>query len=260
MLALIPADKPVSARRTCGRIHTMAAPAPRRALRAERAGIVGLLAILAGCHEPHPATDTADRWPFRSVQRLAVAPAMNFSGQESLDPVRVADLLASELTQSGGVTIVPVNRVAAALIARGGLHVRSPAAAYEVCRAVGADAMLISAITEYQPFPPMIVGATFELFVLPEAAARRASANGDIAVDGPAAQVQLTWDASQTETVRRVRAFGERRDSEAGPMGWRRYLVTQEGFLRFCAFEGINALISGESDRMATARLSDARE
>ncbi|MCK6483721.1 MAG: hypothetical protein HUU22_13230 [Phycisphaerae bacterium] len=238
-------------------------------MRAERAGIVGLLALLAGCHDPHPATDTADRWPFRSVQRLAVAPAMNFSGQESLDPLRVADLLASELTQSGGVTIVPVNRVAAALIARGGLHVRSPAQAYEVCRAVGADAMLISAVTEYQPYPPMIVGATLELFVLPEASARERSADGtarhastggDVALDGPAAQVQLTWDASHTETVRRVRAFGERRDSEAGPMGWRRYLVTQEGFLRFCAFEGIDALISGESDRMATARISDARE
>src|SRR3954469_14982313 len=41
----------------------------------------------------------------------AVAPAINLSGQDAVEPLLQADLLYSQLQQVHGVTVIPVNRV-----------------------------------------------------------------------------------------------------------------------------------------------------
>lgn len=210
----------------------------------------------AGLH-PHDKVEEAVRWPYENAPRVAIVPVLNFTGETGFDPLKAADLVAMELGQTKGVTVIPVNRVAAALLRSGSPFVKSPAHAMEICRAVGADAILITGITRYDPYSPMVVSMTMELYLLPA----RASENGENGrTDGglrPVAQLQRVFDASHGETERSVREFGERHAREAGTYGWRRYLVTQEGYLRFCFSEGLKILFSGDSVRMVAAEMTD---
>lgn len=216
-----------------------------------------LLAVLAGgglaCEQPRWREDLG-AWPFVSVRRVAVAPVLNFSGEASFDPVRAADLLASELAQVGGVTVTPVNRVVAAMSRSGSVYVRSPQQAADLCRAVGADAILVPAVTEFRPYPPMVMGLVLELYMLPDA--RPDDPNGS----APAAQMQAIFDASQRGVTARAESFGKHRASDNGPFGWRRYLVTQDGYMRFCFSQGLRFLFDEDSDRMWLAEATEWKE
>lgn len=218
---------------------------------------LGLAVFASGCGGPKSGETHVgpSAWPYPSASRVAIVPVLNFTGENGFDPVRAADLLALEVGQMRGVTVIPVSRVTAALLRRGSPFVQSPAQAVEVCRAVGADAMLIPAITKYDPYSPMTVALTMELYLVPEA-------GGDgrqvlAASDRPAAQLQHVFDASRADVSRRVQAYGERHDQEVGEYGWRRYLVTQEGFLKYCFSEGLEMLFAAETDRMAAGKMSD---
>ena len=182
-----------------------------------------------------------------AVRRLAVTPVLNFTGQPQFDPVRAADLLASELMGMGGFTVIPVNRVLAALDRLGTPYVKSPQTALELCHMVGADGVLVGAVTEYDPYAPMVVGLTLELFVASDAPDR--SIAGSPGLWSPARlalQMQERYNGSDEGVVARVKAFAARRSEDAGPFAWRRYLVAQERFLRFCFAEGLGTLFAGQ--------------
>ena len=93
-----------------------------------------------------------------------MAPILNFSGHFDVDPIQAADLLASELTGFGVVTVLPVNRVVAALAIEGKTQVESPAHALDIANAVGADAIVIAGITEYDAYTP-VVGIVIQMYV-----------------------------------------------------------------------------------------------
>src|SRR5262249_25514074 len=161
-----------------------------------------------------------------------------------------------EVSEIGGITIVPVNRVAAALERQRTAFVQSPAQAVEICRAVGSDAVLVPAVTEYNAHPPMVVGRLMGLYVAPHA-------NGGPGLDAgpprilPAAQVQLVLNAGHDCVVARVRRYAGCRRAAAGPFAWRPYLVAQEAYLRFSFHSGLKTMLNPESDRMALGQTSD---
>lgn len=217
---------------------------------------LGMLA-LTGCGGSHADADRVLVMPCPDVRRMAVAPVLNFSGETAFDPLRAADLLASELTHMHGIVVIPVNRVAAALDREGSPFVRSPAQAADLCRQVGADGLLIPAVTEYNPYQPMSVGLTLELYVLPELrgqAAGRTPASNDI---GPVAQVQRTFNAAHDDVLDQIREFAATRSGLAGAADWRRYLYAQEEFLRFCFHTGLEMMMIPESQRMARGVTTD---
>jgi hypothetical protein len=57
---------------------------------------------------------------------VAVAPALNFSGSPAFDPVKVADLMASELAGIPGVGVIGVSRVLAVMRDQGVEHGAMP--------------------------------------------------------------------------------------------------------------------------------------
>ena len=124
----------------------------------------GCLAMLAiGCQArnespqaPAPAT--------RSIS-LAVVPAINLSGSFDFDPISLGDLMASELTQLGGVRVVGVNRVLAMMAELGLTELQSPEEVSELADRLGTDGILVFAITEYDPYDPPVVGMSAQVFL-----------------------------------------------------------------------------------------------
>ena len=175
---------------------------------------------------------------------IAVAPALNFSGSRDFDPVKVADILASELSQVPGVAVIGVNRVLAVLAEQGVDRIQSPEHALAVCERLGADAIVVFAVTEYDAYTP-VVGIAAQLYGV-ELGGRgfeRASASGTarpfaVAEEPrsvrPWSQSQRTFNARLDVVQEALKEYAESRSAAGGAYGWRKYLASQEWYLRFC--------------------------
>jgi hypothetical protein len=189
---------------------------------------------------------------------IAVAPAVNLSGSRDFDPERFADLMVSELHSAERVSVIPVSRVLAVLASQGRSGVGSPAHAQRIAEMLGADALLVFAVTEYDPYSPPSLGITAQLY---GARARSGGRNpmdapgpppdgqGGTATDTDApvrllAQSQRIFNASHHDVVEEIRRYASRRDGGRSPFGWRRYLVGQQEFIRFCCYSTIQSLIN----------------
>jgi hypothetical protein len=195
--------------------------------------IVLAATVVGGCAHQAPAVQ-----PIQRSWVLVVAPVLNLSGSQDFDPLKVTDLLASEFTASGNISTIPVNRVLAELARQGKATVETPADAVRLARVFGADATVVVAVTEYSPYDPPLVGAILQWY---DAPARDGDLQG--APEGqksagsalrPRWQIERVFNSADSEVVEDVRRFAARRDAEAGPYGWRRYLKSQELYVRYC--------------------------
>lgn len=227
----------------------------------------------AGCSDSRPVEIAS---PFPHGYSVAVAPALNFSGAAELDPVRVADLFASELADvDHRLTILPVSRTVAVLAREGRRQIESPAHAYRVARRVGADALIVLGVTEYRPYPPMVVGMAVQVYGRvpsdfaiapggPDELRESATFEEMLRSDngrGPKAQIQRVYNAAHEALAKSVRNYAEHRDADKSPYGWRRYMVSQELFLRFVCWDAAANLVDQERKRLqVVAAVPDAVE
>ncbi len=190
---------------------------------------------------------------------IAVAPALNFSGSADFDPVKIADILASELSQVPGVAVIGVNRVLAVLSEQGVDRIQSPEHALAVSERLGADAIIVFAVTEYDAYTP-IVGIAAQMYgrqaeasqVDPVAASRMARpfpVMDDRASYRPWSQSQRTFDSRQDVVRDALEDYAESRSAGGGPYGWKKYLASQEWYLRFCCHTVCRDLLE-QSGRM----------
>lgn len=235
-----------------------------------------LLALLgawqvAGCQsgEPVAAPAVVVQSRLRSMT-VAVTPALNQSGSRDFDAARFADLMASELGYAEGLAVIPVSRVLAILAAQGADGVKSPSHALELAERLGADAILVFAVTEYDPYDPPVIGITAQLYstrpwppggpmepaALPREAGHAASPEGDPERDvasGLLAQTQRVFNASHGDVIEEVKRYAGSRAGDRSPYGWRKYVVSQQHFIRYCCFATIRALLTrADEERLAT--------
>ena len=202
--------------------------------------------------------------------RVAVAPALNFSGSPDFDPVKVADLMVSELASFEGVGTIGVSRVLAILAEQGVDQIQSPEHALDLCDRLGADSILVFAVTEYDAYTP-VVGMAAQMYgrqsagpgLDPVATSRMARPfpvprRADAA--RPQAQIQRVFNGAHEVVQRHVRRYVELRGADEGPYGWRKYLVSQERYLRFCCFAAARALMMQQSDDRTVVDLASAQE
>jgi len=212
-------------------------------------------AVSGGCASRHPFSVDI-RNPWLGPMRVAVAPALNYSGSADFDPFAVADLMASELAAVQGFEVLPVSRTLAVLSRQGTAFVESPAHAQEVREALGADAILVFAITEYNPYEPPVVGITAQLYggkpgaqvagIDPVRIARSAapvSRGVPRTANVPLAQVATVRNAAHDPVIREVQDYARARDGGESPYGWRKYVVSQQSYLRFCCHAAIKELV-----------------
>lgn len=220
------------------------------------ASAVALL-LVVGCHKAMAPPIQRTYWPQWAPKIIAVAPAINQSGSDDFDSVRVADLAASELGNFEGVRVVGVNQVMAAMVNRNMQWLRSPEDAMAIGRDLGVDGVLVFAITEYDPYDPPVVGLTMQLYATngpslsggdPVQASRMpAPPETEQAVQTsglPWAEIQRVFNASHRRVVADVKEYARVREDDLGPYGWKRNIVSQELYLRFCFYSAIGELLS----------------
>ena len=213
--------------------------------------------MLGGCGSPKRVEPALVVRPELGPMTIAVAPALNLSGTTDFDPDRFADLMASELSYFEGISVVPVSRVLSVLAAQGAEGVESPTHALELVRLLGADAILVFAVTEYDPYDPPSIGISAQLYgarpgpglrtIDPVALSREAclatAAPSASATRRLLAQTQRVFDAAHAAVVADVREFAKDRSADDSAFGWRRYLVSQQDYIRFCCQATIRDLL-----------------
>ncbi|MGD8451269.1 MAG: hypothetical protein PVJ57_05570 [Phycisphaerae bacterium] len=208
---------------------------------------VGLVVFGSGCALGRQSSGGAEPRTARAV--VVVAPVVNLSGSPDLDTLKLTDMVASELQCGTEFSVVPVNLALAALQRRGEQWVSSPESAIALARDLGADATLVTAVTEYQPYEPLIVGLIMQWYEVPRArasngldpvaASREAwrPANVELSADvevGPAYQVQRVFNAADEGVLAEVRDYAKSRGGHESPHGWRKYVKVQELYFRYC--------------------------
>lgn len=223
--------------------------------------------VLPSCMAPGRVKPVVIENPVIGRMTVAVAPAVNLSGSSDFDASRFADLMASELSYAQDVSVIPVSRVLGVLAAEGVDGVKSPVHAMELVGWLGADAILVFAVTEYDPYDPPSIGISAQLYGAwprssgrvsdPVALGRQASGPKTVsrpAKRGALSEVQRVFDASHRAVVADIQAFAKHRNADRSPYGWRKYVVSQQEFIRYCCNRIVGMLLNvGEqSARTAT--------
>jgi hypothetical protein len=202
---------------------------------------------LCGCRRHRTyGIERALELPGRQTQTWAVAPVLNLTGYQNVDPLLQADLLYQQLQQVEGITAIPVNRVAETYAALHLDRVQSDEQAAIVCEQLGCDALLIATVTAFDPYNPPKFGAALQLFyrqkqadraaaVHPRELVRRATPplSQPLPATGAFVQVVGMFDASNGSTRRELDDFAQGRTDPAGPLGAREFLLNMD---RYCGF------------------------
>ncbi|MFH5802937.1 hypothetical protein [Alienimonas sp. DA493] len=95
--------------------------------------------------------------PAPNLPVVAVAPFLNLSAERSADGRRFALAYATELQQVPGFEVIPVGVVEVAMTTSG-LDPSNPTEAIALAKLVGADSIVLGAVTDYSPYYPPRVG------------------------------------------------------------------------------------------------------
>lgn len=217
---------------------------------------VAAVGLVGGCQLRRSVEPVIVRNPTFGPMTVAVAPALNLSGGTNFDPARVADLMAAELSYTEGISVVPVSRVLGALAAAGMESVESPDHALSLVRSLGADAIIVFAVTEYDPYDPPRIAIAAQLYgtrpgtggnsVDPMELSRQArltASHSSTGRPGILARSQRVYDAAHESVISDLKAFAAFRGASESPYGWRKYVVSQQHFLEYCCHVTIRELM-----------------
>lgn len=218
-------------------------------LRIAETSLVLLAALVAaGCESgPVPyGRESIGYAPRYGPRSIAVAPAVNLSGQSQPDALLQADLVYQELQQVRGITAVPVNRVAQVYAGLGLRGIDSTEQAWAVCDALGVDALLLPTITAFDPYDPPKMAGSVQIFIRksvsrdgqidPRTLSRRATGGPDVQ-PGPQnadfIQEAAMFDAAAGSTRERVTAYAKGRVDPAGALGEREFYLNMDRYAAF---------------------------
>lgn len=244
-----------------------------RALAACRAPLALTILLLAGaCSQPPELTAPEPLIaPYSTASGevlWAVAPLANESGTSAADAMAVSDAIVGKITEAEGLAAVPMNRTIAAMRALGLTAIRSPADARRLGEALSVDAVLVGAITAFDPYDPPTIGLTLALFSRQPAQAvsesgwadpramRSAPTQRDLPPvssfdEEPVAVVIEHLPGSNQAVQMNVRRYAEGRHERGSALGWRRYLASMELYTDFAAYWAVRRLLEEERLRLA---------
>ncbi len=234
--------------------------------------MIGVL-LVTGCTLQRGPT-TVEPQP-EPTQVVVVAPVLNLSNSSDWDPLRVTDILASEFQSFPGIVVIPVNRTLAALALRGQSAVETPQDAYDLAREFQADATVVAAITEYDPYDPPRVGLVMQWYSLerrqtpfeldPVVASRQAdvapagsSGYGDTVA--PILQIQQVYNAAEHAVQADIRAFAKHRGGHESAYGAQIYTKSQELFVRYCCWTSIRTMLLARSSAQTAPEGAEAKQ
>lgn len=198
----------------------------------------------------------------------AVAPLANESGTTAADALAISDAIAGKVTEAEGLAAVPMNRTLAAMRALNMPVVRSPADARRLGEALSVDAVLVGAVTAFDPYDPPTIGLTLALYSRQPAQAVRESGWADPRAmrsapterdlppvssfdDEPLAVVVEHLPGANQSVQMNVRRYAEGRHEHGSALGWRRYLASMDLYTDFAADWAVRRLLEEERLRLA---------
>lgn len=201
----------------------------------------------------------------------AVAPLRNESATTTVDPLAMSDKIVEALEQVHGIRALPMNRTLETMRAIRMPMVRTPADANKLAEALGVDALVIGAITAYDPYDPRLGLA---LTVVPrtsamngmtqletgklDARAVQASpteiTQANATLGEPTSSASLLFDGKNQAVQMDVRSYAEGRSERVSAAGWRRYLRSVDLFSEFAAYRTVDQLVQAETLRLAKLR------
>ncbi len=186
----------------------------------------------------------------------AIAPAINLSGQQEVDPILQADLAYQQLQTIKGLTVIPVNRVAEVYHTLRIERVQSVEQAAVVCDLLGCDAIIVPTVTAYDPYNPPKMGASLQMFrktpafvrqtgIDPRSLVRAARPEVDESLpqDAPFVQAVGMYDAANGSVRDALLAYARGRNDPVGPLGAKEYLVSMDRYSGFVYHELIGKLL-----------------
>jgi hypothetical protein len=194
---------------------------------------------------------------------LVVAPVLNLSGSQDFDALKITDLVASEFQSFPNVAVIPVNLALAELERRGKTAVESPEDAVDLARVLGAEATIVTGVTEYDPYMPPVIGWVMQWYSVSgkdgESAAGGRIELSDQRWTAPRYQVQRVFNAADDDVLEQVRAYADAREGHDSPYGWRKYLRSQELYVRFSCSTTIRTILALDVNSRAAGKSSEAK-
>jgi hypothetical protein len=236
-------------------------------MRKIRLGVLAFawLWIGTGCafFEDKPYGDEQQMFlPGEHRQIWAIAPTINISGENQIDPLLQSDLVYQEMQKIHGLTVIPVDRVVEVYASLKIDRIQNERQATEICKALGCDALVVPTVTAYDPYDPPKFGASLQLFTKPGTFQRlprldphqlEQSATVTALPEMPEthnmAQVVEIYDASDGSVRDRVAAFAAGRTDPNGPLGPDEITRSMD---RYCAF-GYHELLDELLDNLSQA-------
>ncbi|HEX8322299.1 MAG TPA: hypothetical protein VF595_00175 [Tepidisphaeraceae bacterium] len=207
--------------------------------------IVAACLISGGCAAaPQYGRERGLALPGPKQKVWAVAPVVNLSGQQGVDPLLQADLVYQQLQTVAGLTVVPVDRVAQVYAAAGMEQIQSAEQAHAVIDALGCDGLVVMTVTQFDPYNPPKVGAAMQLFERdesrltgpdPQQMLRAATPGPETSLprQNDFTQVVGMYDSTNGTVRDALNAYARGRHEPAGPMGAKEYFASMD---RFCGF------------------------
>ncbi|TWT47734.1 hypothetical protein [Botrimarina hoheduenensis] len=115
-----------------------------------------LVVLTTGCHivVPEVSHQALLHNPFPQLSRVAVTPFFNQSEEPTVDGRQFARAYFSELQTIPGYEVVPVGVVETAMREMGIVNLDDPAKVRALGEALGVDAVVVGAVTEFSPYYP----------------------------------------------------------------------------------------------------------
>ena len=199
----------------------------------------------------------------------SVAPAINLSGEQNVDPLLQADILFGQAQTIRGVAMIPVNRVAQVYAALKLEKVESADQAAIVCDLLGCDALIVPTVTSFDPYSPPKFGCSLELFgkprnfavpknidprdlvreATPPVASGMSDAQQAMQRSGAFVQAVGMFDAANGTVRQAVLDYAVGRNDPEGPLGSKEYFMNMD---RYCGF-AYHALLGDLVNKLSPA-------
>lgn len=220
------------------------------------------VALLAGCFPPKYGDERQLSLSNGTHPVWAIAPAINLSGETSVDPLLQADLLFQQLQAVNNVTVIPVNRVVQVYAALHITKLESEQQAELVCEQLGCDGLIVPTITIYDPYNPPKLAVSLQL--LRRSAAEHVN-NVDVRELTRAAtpvetdplprhsnfvQVVGMYDAANGSVRDALMLYAKGRNDPSGPLAANEYLVSMDrycGFVYYTLIQQMIGRVSGQA-------------
>lgn len=193
----------------------------------------------------------------------AVAVPMNESATSSVQALEVGDGLVAALEECRGIRCIPMNRTVQAMRDMNLPAIRTAADARQLATALGADAILVSTVTAYDPYLPEfgIAAAVFARpgAMLPQSQSTAADprmltrSTAEPAFDGPKSfgdrpvcVVSEHLDGRNHQVLMDLKTYALGRMQGESALGWRQYLVSMPKYTRFATYRTIDQVIQQE--------------